>query len=149
MSNESLKFRLLHDINIYEAMSLHLFLKDCLLFSIHEFSFRSIPYSQLGNIFNAELYGLPKFTSLTVELHRVEVFKIIGPFEPFDISGIANSANLKSVLVWYCPKLPSSGHAPLYGIKDVTIRFCDSIMDIDHLGNHDRLLSGHPKRNFN
>jgi hypothetical protein len=99
--------------------------------------FSYIPGSIVRGIVSLELIDLPEFSRLSEELIGVEALTLSKLPKIVDISGISKSRNIKSVRLDHCSTISNEALSPLNGIKDVTVRFCDSITDINYLGNHE------------
>jgi hypothetical protein len=141
-SSKQVRLSLRRSSSMYKADVLlshviRLFPQGLLLFSIIGFPFRDISCSTFGNIVEIELIDLPEFTNLSDELHGVKILHFRNLPKLIDVSGISKSTALNSVQIWSCSNLSDSALAPLYGIKNVSVRFCDSISGITHLGNHE------------
>jgi hypothetical protein len=108
-------------------------------FVISTCPFSTIPGSIIRCIVSLELIDLPEFSRLSEELIGVETLALINLPKLVDISGISKSRNIKSVSLHRCSAISNSALTPLNGIKDVSVRICDSVTDTNYLGNHESL----------
>jgi hypothetical protein len=133
-----------HGSEVYEADAvmkdvMEMFPQGLSSFVISTCPFSYIPASIIRDIVSLELIDLPEFSRLSEELIGVETLALINLPKLVDISGISKSRNIKSVSLHRCSTISNSALTPLNGIRDVSVRICDSVTDINPLGNYESL----------
>jgi hypothetical protein len=141
-SGKQVRLSVKHGSEVYEAGAvikdvMEMFPQGLSSFVISTCPFSYIPGSIIRRIVSLELIDLPEFSRLSEELIGVEALTLSKLTKLVDISGISKSRNIKSVRLDRCSTISNSALSALNGIKDVTVRFCDSVTDINYLGNHE------------
>jgi hypothetical protein len=102
---------------------------------LQDFSLASLPFSGFQSINKLELYKCNGLTSLCGLSLGVKEVRLVQLPNMIDISGLSACKDLINVSIYCCPQLRDV--SSLYGIRKVTVRFCDGIDSLHTLGNHD------------
>jgi hypothetical protein len=104
--------------------------------SLQSFPFSDAVLEKGSKLFRLELSALPELVAIPEELIGVEQLWLENSPKLVDISGITKSTELLRVHIFGCDGLSNDALTPLKGIRNVIVYFCNSVTEINNLGNH-------------